>query len=96
MTEVNMMPRGGSGAVGGYSLPSKAREPKDARFRRLANRRVPKAIKAIGFVRNLAARTNYVYTPEQAARICDVLDAAVQQLRLAFESPGDTQSSFIL
>lgn len=69
-----------------------AAEPKDARFRRLAQRRVPKAIKVIGYVRNLANRANYQYTDAQREYVCTMLAQAVQDVLDAFhvmEAPVD-------
>lgn len=64
--------------------PPVPREPKDAKFFRLAVKRVPAAIKRIRHVANLANTNQYAYTPEHAAKIVDVLEAEVKALRNAF------------
>lgn len=59
-------------------------ESKSDRFRRLANVRVPGALKRIGHVKNLAFKSTYDYTPEQAAKIVAALEDAVKLVRQAF------------
>lgn len=50
---------------------------KGSKLLKLANKRVPKAIKAISLIGNLV---NYNPTPEQAKFIITALDKAVQQV----------------
>lgn len=60
-------------------------ESKADRFLRLANRRVPRALKAIQHVANLASKQSYDYTPEQAGKLCGALAYALADLRRRFE-----------
>lgn len=59
-------------------------ESKAERFRRLANRRVPAAVKHIGYVANLGNHANYEYTPEQRDKILRALRDAVDTVERAF------------
>jgi hypothetical protein len=70
----------------------KPKEPKDARFVRLANRRVPKALKAISVIRNLSNRSQYEYTVQQAARIIVVMKHAVEGLERAFSGVKEEET----
>ncbi len=71
-------------------------ESKSDRFIRLGQKRVPRAIKAIAVCRNLASRSQYEYTAEQAKKIVDALTAEVSALRQAFEGRQDVLSMFKL
>lgn len=55
-------------------------EPKDAKFKRLASRRVPKALKAISVIGNLANRQLYQYSDAQRVAICTALQTAVEMV----------------
>lgn len=59
-------------------------EPKDRKFRRLRDRRVPKALKVLAQVSNLASRQSYQYTGEEAAEIIDTFERAVKVMRDQF------------
>jgi len=85
----------GIDGTSGVATPEKPKEPKDVRFRRLANRRVPQALKRLDAVANLATRANYDYSDEQAARIVVVLREAVNELERKF-SGVKTNHSFEL
>lgn len=63
---------------------AKKLESKADRFRRLANRRVPRALKTIQHVANLASRQSYEYTPEQAGKLVGAMKAAVAELERRF------------
>ena len=52
--------------------PPRDRSPA-GRFRYLAERRVPKALRAINSVTNLSDRKNYEFTDDQAQQIIDAL-----------------------
>lgn len=58
----------------------KAVEPKDVRFRRLAQRRVGKAIKVLTQIENLTNPSAYEWTPEQAEKIGKVLGSALDRI----------------
>ena len=59
-------------------------ESKAARFKRLINRRVPKAIVALQAVENLANTRQYEYTPEQRDKVLSLLGAAIKTLADAY------------
>ena len=63
-------------------------ESKTDKFRRLANQRLPKAIKAVDAVAKLAASTNYEWTSEQVEKIVAALKTAVVRVENSFEG-GD-------
>ena len=58
-------------------------ETRNEAFRRLANKRLPVAVKRIRMIGNLSG-ANYQYTPEQAEVVIDVLQREVDKLREAF------------
>jgi hypothetical protein len=60
------------------------REKGQDRFVRLAEARVERAIKHIRLIGNLADRSNYDYTEEQAAAIIDTLRREVADCRARF------------
>lgn len=60
--------------------PNAPVESKAAKFRRLANRRVPKALKALQYVENLGNRGQYQLTEQQADRIIEVIGVACQRV----------------
>lgn len=59
------------------------------KFIRLANARVPKAIKAIRLIANLSNRSNYAYHPQEVKKIVDTLEKEVRALRLRFDAKAD-------
>jgi hypothetical protein len=63
-------------------------EAKTDKFRRLANQRLPKAVKAIDAIAKLATGTNYEWTSEQVEKIAAALRAAVVRVENSFEG-GD-------
>jgi len=62
------------------------RETDREKFVRLANARVPKAIKAIRLVANLSNTSNYAYQPEEAKKLIEVLEKEVRALKQRFDS----------
>jgi hypothetical protein len=81
------------GRITYYGLNGKPRAPREgevgyetpeARFRRLALRRVPTALKHIGYVINLAKGSGYKSTPEQRAKIILAFRQALSGLEMAF------------
>lgn len=72
--------------------PRGREESKQEKFLRLANRRVPVALKALARVANLANTTNYEYTPAQRDKILTVLTEVMHRVSGAFlhERNGDS------
>lgn len=56
-------------------------EEKVANFKRLANKRVPNAVKGIKNVTNLTGAT-YSWSPEQAEKILNLLNDAIDELEM--------------
>lgn len=53
-------------------------------FKRLAEKRVPKAIVAIRSIGKLASGVSYEFTDEQAEKICDVLQGELDKIKKQF------------
>jgi len=66
---------------------------RSSKFVELANKRVNKAIKNLQLVGNLANKSNYEYTEEQARKILKALQQEVDLLRQAFLASRATQKS---
>jgi len=64
----------------------KAKESDRDKFIRLANARVPKALRAIRLIGNLANRSNYASSPEDARRIIDALEKELKAVKAKFET----------
>lgn len=71
-------------------------ESKADRFRRLANKRVPAAIKRLTHVANLSNRAQYEYTDEQAAKIVAAFEEAVKSLRQRYSGQRTVADSWSL
>lgn len=71
-------------------------EPKDAKFRRLANYRMPKALKAIASIGLLANRQSYSYTSEQVIKILEALRKAVVTVDNKFSGNKENGATFAL
>jgi ABC-type Fe3+-hydroxamate transport system substrate-binding protein len=56
------------------------------KFIELAEKRVTRAIKDLRLVGNLANKTNYAYTDEDAKKILATLDSEVKNIRKKFEN----------
>ena len=65
-------------------------------FIELANKRVPKALKALDLVGNLANKSNYTYTDEQVNQIRKVLKAKVIEICKKFDIQDDSAKQFFL
>lgn len=65
---------------------TEVKETSASRFVRLANKRVPKALKALQAVRKLAGST-YKFTPDQAKKIVNSLNAEIEMVAKDFLSP---------
>ena len=67
-------------------MPTTRDKGKQQRFVALAEKRVPRAIRELRLVGNLANVHNYAYTPEQAQRIVSTLEQEVKLLKARFSS----------
>ena len=74
-------------------MPSK---PNTAHVVELANKRVPKALKALDLVGNLANRSNYTYTEEQVNQIKKALKDKVAEICKKFDMQDDSAKQFLL
>ena len=86
----------GAAEAGLAGAPPKPKEPKDAKFRRLAQHRMVKALGRVAQVGNLANRSQYTYTQEQAEKICAALEEAVADVRVLFNGRQSNGSLFQL
>jgi hypothetical protein len=86
---VNGKPRAPREGEAGYETP-------ENRFRRLAMRRVPTALKHIGYVTNLAKGSAYRSTPEQRAKIILAFRQAMAGLESAFRGEKPDSERFEL
>jgi bifunctional pyridoxal-dependent enzyme with beta-cystathionase and maltose regulon repressor activities len=66
---------------------------KNARFHRLAERRVTETIRKLRLVGNLSNRHNYAYTDEHVKQILDALEAELKQVRARFRQEASTQNT---
>lgn len=71
-------------------------ENKADKFRRLANRRVPAAIKRINHVTNLFAGNSYESTVEQRTKVIDAIKAAYNRLLDAHNGTKSVADQFSL
>lgn len=71
-------------------------EAKDAKFRRLAVRRVPAAVRRLQQIANLGNRNQYCYNEEQVCKIMTALHAALKAVEIAFAGKKDNGHSFTL
>lgn len=76
--------------------PADPNESKGAKFVRLANARVPKAIHALTRVGMLANRQNYAFTDSQAEKVIAALDDAMEKLLKRFQAAKEEASTFAL
>ena len=63
-------------------------------FVELANKRVPKALKALDLVGNLSNKSNYSYSESQAKAIQKALRAKVQEVCKRFDASKDSFQPF--
>ncbi len=59
---------------------------KSDKFKELARSRVNRAINMIRLIANLGNKTHYDYTPEQARKIVNALNAEVRNVQIKFNS----------
>lgn len=62
------------------------RESDREKFVRLANARTTRAIRTIRLIGNLANKSNYEYSVEDAKKILDVLERELRNLKVKFQS----------
>ncbi len=73
----------------------KAVAAKTAKFQELASARTTRAINCIRSISKLSNRNSYVYTDEQAVKICNALKAEVNDLHEHFSrKPGQKAEGF--
>lgn len=65
-------------------------------FIELANKRVPKALKYLDLIGNLANKSNYSYTEQQSKQIKKALRDKVNEICRKFDSSTNNDSSFKL
>lgn len=65
---------------------SEGSELRNEKFKTLARKRVPRVLRELKLIENLASH-NYKYTPEQAQKIITTLENGLQQVRDAFNKP---------
>ena len=58
---------------------------RESKFKKLAEKRVNKAIKQLRLVGNLSNRSNYTYNDEQAKKIINVLTTEFSNLKSRFK-----------
>ena len=63
-----------------------------AKFKELAEKRVTKTINDIRLIGNLANRSNYVYTEQDAQKICSALEQEIKALKAKFFSDSSKSS----
>lgn len=68
---------------------------KRERFVTLAERRVPRALRELRLIGNLANKHNYRYTPQDAKKIIGALEAELKTVKARFTA-GDTNDKFKL
>ena len=77
--------------------PKRVSRDKSAKFVELATSRVNRSLKELALVGNLANRSNYQYSDEQAKKIIRALQAGLEQVKSRFSSGGAlNQSNFKL
>ena len=72
-------------------------ESKEDRFKRLAEQRVPAALKRISLISKLSNRSSYAYTDEQIQKIVTSLRDEVSRVEAAFtRTTGGAKPQFQL
>jgi len=66
-------------------------DKKREKFVELAEKRVTRAMKDMRLLGNLANRSNYAYTEEDAKKIVNALELEVRNVRRKFENTGSDQ-----
>jgi hypothetical protein len=71
-------------------------ESKAAKFKRLAEKRVTKALIALRAIKPLSNKFAYDYTTEQVDSICSAIVTAATDIRKAFDGQKETKTGFTL
>lgn len=71
---------------------SKRAEQKSAKFVELAQKRMTKALAAIGNIGNLANRSSYNYNADQVAKLTTALANSVKSVAERFNAPAAQKS----
>tara|TARA_B100000686_G_C16264269_1_gene700850 strand:- start:102 stop:341 length:240 start_codon:yes stop_codon:yes gene_type:complete len=66
-------------------------ETNKAKFIRLVEKRVNKVINSMRLVGNLANRSNYSYTEDDAKRVIDAIEGELKILKRRFEASGEKE-----
>ena len=66
-------------------------ETNKAKFIRLIEKRVNKVINSMRLVGNLANRSNYSYTEDDAKRVIDAIEEELRLLKRRFEASGEKE-----
>lgn len=66
-------------------------ESKEARFKRVAERRTIAILRDLRIIGNCGNRGNYSYTPEQVRKIFSEIEQALKEARGKFHSPKDRE-----
>ena len=69
---------------------------KSEKFKELARSRVNRAINMIRLIANLGNKAHYDYTPDQAKKIINVLQAEVSNVKVKFNSKKRGTEEFTL
>jgi len=72
------------------------KETNSDKFRILANKRVPKALKALDLVGNLSNRSNYSYTDDEVAKILKAFKDKIKELEIMFAARVKKQDEWRL
>lgn len=78
------------------STAEKAPESAADKFRRLANKRVPKAIKVLNNIRGLGNSRQYESTEEQRVKIINALRDALKSVETALTGTKETKTEWTL
>ena len=73
-----------------------AKKNNSQHFKDLANKRVPKALKALDLVGNLGNKSNYTYTKDQSEQIKKALKDKLNEVCRKFDAGTKNNSSFEL
>lgn len=75
---------------------TKQREPRDARFTRLAEKRVNVVLDRLRLLGQLSDKRNYNYTDAQVAKIFRAIDQELKSTRSKFENGSTERTRFTL
>lgn len=78
------------------SVVEQPKETKSDKFRRLAVNRVPRVVKLLNMLKNLANKNVYDYTDEQRDKVLSVVGESYRQFKAAFEQLSQKDTGFTL